>query len=514
MIDSSKLEEVLSLAAQSCNDQLPSEGVERLEALLLDEPELQQHYLEFVELDTCLRRAYSRLARGLLPAEDVRDLYHSRGTILAAPQLRTQRPSRLAAAVLAVALLFYGSFVFIAWNIRADKSDRTSVSQRQSGPAGLAPDLNVETDAVATISRLSDCRWSQLPESLHARPTRIGQPLPTNFAATLEHGIAEVTFRGGAVVEFQAPCSIEIAGPGRAVLDSGRLTAYVPPRATGFVVATPQAVITDLGTEFAVEADSRQQTTEVHVRVGRVVLDRPSNAKSPSPGARLLEAGNALRIVGNGHAANIQPVPFGSNRFRQTTQRRPSGLLPVHAVIASSSWRNHYKPERTIDGSGLEPGPGEILRKNHNASPSLDARGGMWLSEEKETTAFISFDLGRVCTITGFHVWNYASLAYKNRIEDSDRGARQVDVYADVADAFPTRLVETFEFQRAVVPHSTTFVGETEWGADYNVAGTTYQFSTPLTARYIKFDIRSNHGDPEHVGLSEVRFIGQPVDRK
>jgi hypothetical protein len=59
-------------------------------------------------------------------------------------------------------------------------------------------------------------------------------------------------FATGADVRIEGPAEIELVTAKRCVLNSGRLVASVPPSATGFVVDTPSAQLTDIGTEFGV----------------------------------------------------------------------------------------------------------------------------------------------------------------------------------------------------------------------------------------------------------------------
>lgn len=179
-------------------------------------------------------------------------------------------------------------------------------------------------------------------------------------------------------------------------------------------------------------------------------------------------------------------------------------VTPIGA--SASSTFGSRTPTLTIDGSGLDPVPTNVLAKNHNESP--ETGGGMWLTNGTSTGS-ITFDLGQTRPIDLLHVWNYAEVASSNAANFTTRGARNVTVYID-NNPNPTTLVQSFVFAQATPANSTTFVGVDQWGADYNTPVANYALSAPVAGRYVRFDITSNYGDP-YMGLSEVRFNSQQV---
>jgi hypothetical protein len=161
----------------------------------------------------------------------------------------------------------------------------------------------------------------------------------------------------------------------------------------------------------------------------------------------------------------------------------------------------------TINGAGLDPSPGDVLTKLHNEASTAELNGGMWMNAEgKGTTGNIEFDLGATYLLTDLHVWNQAEYAYVC-CNLSTRGSNEVDVY--VGDTpNPTTFAQKFNFAQAMqTAPSTTFAGAAEFGNDFNIPGATYTLTTPVAARYVKFDILSGHGATQ-IGLSEVRFSG------
>ena len=128
----------------------------------------------------------------------------------------------------------------------------------------------------------------------------------------------------------------------------------------------------------------------------------------------------------------------------------------------------------------------------------------MWLSDFETTIAdqFITFDLGSEATynLTSFHLWNY------NEQNNTDRSANIVKIeVASSVDSPVWRSVdsdpETPGDQNWIFPEapgSTSYYGvEIDLSAD--------------DVRLIRFDIQTNHGDGDVVGLSEVQFYGTEI---
>ena len=92
---------------------------------------------------------------------------------------------------------------------------------------------------------------------------------------TLEEGYARIKLNKGAEVILQAPSTFNLHSANRMFLESGWITAKVPPSALGFTVKTPASSVVDFGTEFGLLAGNAGKT-EVHVFDGRVELATPA----------------------------------------------------------------------------------------------------------------------------------------------------------------------------------------------------------------------------------------------
>lgn len=138
-----------------------------------------------------------------------------------------------------------------------------------------------------------------------------------------------------------------------------------------------------------------------------------------------------------------------------------------------------------VDGSGLTGG-----------AHTIAVEPNMWLSTGSgfggvDTDPFVVFDLGAVYTINSFHVWNYN----ESPPNLTNRGVNAVTVqYGFTADTGST------------VPGVTNFA-QANGLATYT--GENFAAFPAFNARFIKFDIDSNHGDGNSFyGLSEVQFDG------
>lgn len=165
-------------------------------------------------------------------------------------------------------------------------------------------------------------------------------------------------------------------------------------------------------------------------------------------------------------------------------------VIPVEPanVIASSEIGGGFNrvDDFLVDGSGLSPSGGH--------TPTVE--GNMWLSRGvafggEDLDPSVTFDLGASYRITAIRVWNYN----ESPPNLTGRGVNAVTVEYGLTNALGNS-----------VPGITNFA-QADGTADY--AGELFDSFTPFDARFIRFDIDSNHGgDNAFYGLSEVQFEG------
>ena len=138
-----------------------------------------------------------------------------------------------------------------------------------------------------------------------------------------------------------------------------------------------------------------------------------------------------------------------------------------------------------VDGSGLVGG---------QHTPAVEPN--MWLSTGTafggdDLDPFVMFDLGDIYTITSIHVWNYN----ESPPDLTARGVNTVTIEYGTTAALGSTLAGVTNFTKA------------DGLATY--AGEIFDSFAPFSARFIKFDIDTNHGgDNNFYGLSEVQFDG------
>lgn len=174
--------------------------------------------------------------------------------------------------------------------------------------------------------------------------------------------------------------------------------------------------------------------------------------------------------------------------------------IPVaSANVSSSSQIAGFNriDDYIVNGNGLG------IDGSHTTVPDLN----MWLSSGgafggEDTDPFVLFDLGDEYIIDSIRVWNYNERSGFNGADGfvpyTRRGVNEVAIEYGTTPALG-----------ATVPGITNFAEATGLST---YTGETFDGFTPFIARYIRFDIASNHGgDNNFYGLSEVRFDGRPV---
>lgn len=184
---------------------------------------------------------------------------------------------------------------------------------------------------------------------------------------------------------------------------------------------------------------------------------------------------------------NLRLFWFGLSAFVVSLASGQVISIPPGNVSSSSEIGGGFnrQDDFIVNGSGLSNG-------RHTAT----VQPNMWLSTGTnfggvDPDPFVIFDLGDVYTISAIHVWNYN----ESPPNLTGRGVNSVTIEYGVTAALGS-----------VVPGITNFAEAT---GSSNYTGERFDSFAPFAARYIKFDINSNHGgDNQFYGLSEVQFEG------
>ncbi|MFO0879331.1 MAG: glycosyl hydrolase family 28-related protein [Gemmataceae bacterium] len=165
-------------------------------------------------------------------------------------------------------------------------------------------------------------------------------------------------------------------------------------------------------------------------------------------------------------------------------------LTGVKAVASSEQTKGLFGAANLVNDRGLtETAPGSgVFTLTTNA---YEGGGSLWqsgyLPHGPQETPLVDFDLGKLVTVTGFHVWNHNGQPH--------RGFADVTVYAS-DDGVRWRTVQRVHFARA--PGKPDYTGEE------------HTLHRPVTTRHLRFWADSTHrgrfGQPDLAGLGKVRF--------
>lgn len=223
-----------SLVQRYLDGSIAAEEMAGLNAALESDAALRREFAEWLNLDSSL----AALAQG-----------RETGPPMPARQLWRTHVALAASVVIAMSVLWF-------WQ---DKGGAYAVVEEQTGSAGLVPGLRVKSEA-------------------------------HRIAA----GTVKLRTRRGAELVIEAPAVFRFESAQRLHLETGRLSAEVPPPAKGFTVITPDGDAVDLGTRFGIDVTG-QGRSEIHVFEGEVVaqLDGTSDPLSLRGGEAYAMRGGA-----------------------------------------------------------------------------------------------------------------------------------------------------------------------------------------------------------------------------
>ncbi len=233
----------------------------------------------------------------------------------------------------AAAVVITGMLVLSAWVYRVPL--RGEVAVAPPIPASHVPAPPPEIEYVGRIAGTADCRLAD-PRNVLVTAVPLGRRY------NLASGLMEIAYQSGARVILQGPCSYEVDSAAGGFLSLGKLTARVETKGEGgrgkaegtdhqkspfplppspFVIRTPTAVVTDLGTEFGVEVGKEGNTTS-HVFRGKVEL-RAAGGENTKP-ISLGENESAHVERGGDQAVTIFKTPRDQPRAAPSCVKCPS----------------------------------------------------------------------------------------------------------------------------------------------------------------------------------------------
>ena len=262
---------------------------------------------------------------------------------------------------------------------------------RQSVP--LPSPLSSLPSAVGRITGMVDCKWAKEGSGARGQGPGIGNlkshvSLGQTFA--LASGLMKITYDTGATVILQGPVTYSVEANG-GYLAVGKLTGKLEARGERrgergegaanhqisnlksqslnpsplspllsplFVIRTPTAIVTDLGTEFGIEVTKDGQN-HVHVFQGTVKV------RTQTPGAEVpreieMNAGESASVDARGAVTRCTaaqaPATAKAIGFVRTIPRRVIKTLNLVDVVAGGDGFGVAR------GRGINPNTGEVVK--------------------------------------------------------------------------------------------------------------------------------------------------------
>ncbi|MBN2065114.1 MAG: NPCBM/NEW2 domain-containing protein [Sedimentisphaerales bacterium] len=295
---------------------ITQEQFDRLDYLISENPDMAREYLDFVKLWTYLQ--FFQVASH--QDDTITDLTQEEAEAIASELEKELSQSCPAEA---------------SFDDSGDFSvNRTSVFRKVwvSSIVSLAASLLVVVSIyfysmmsrieVATVSDMVSAQWVGRNSPDIGERLSIGKSL-----YKLRYGFVELAFDNNARVTIEGPAEFYIAGEDRIKCNYGSVFSNVPKEAIGFAIATPKALIIDLGTQFGVQID-KQGDTELHVLKGKTALVAGEGEQKASGE---VTQGQARKVSGTDE--QVSEIPFDSKLFARDIDSSANMIWRGRSVI-------------------------------------------------------------------------------------------------------------------------------------------------------------------------------------
>jgi hypothetical protein len=240
---------------------------------------------------------------------------------------------------------------------------------------------------VGRITGMVDCQWAKKgtgpicrngPEGVEHKldlspfsPTKTEDQRPKTAVSVgdkfhLVSGLLEITYDSGAKVILQGPVTYSVESPVGGHLSLGKLTARVEnsgvkdlrpktkapnPKSPNlqiskFIVRTPTATVTDLGTEFGVEVNKKGSTTSQVFRGSVEVRPVLVGGRIGESNRRIVRENESVRVEAGDTGPRVMLVPTSAcPRFVREIRKHTIKVVDLVDVVAGgdgfSGRRNH-----------------------------------------------------------------------------------------------------------------------------------------------------------------------------
>jgi hypothetical protein len=213
---------------------------------------------------------------------------------------------------------------------------------------------------------------------------------------TLEQGYARIRLGKGAEVILQAPSTIDLRSTNRMFLESGWITAKVPPSARGFTVRSAASSVIDYGTEFGLLVGSAADS-EIHVFDGGVEFEYGGRADAARTRRKVAED-EAVTVDAQGHG-KLVPLNERPRLFVRTMPAAggfaiPGKRLGLADMIGEGTGLDTGDMWRGIDPAGGQISFDQKILKGNDAGfvsmPALPFIDGVFVPDSNDGSAVVT----------------------------------------------------------------------------------------------------------------------------
>ncbi len=360
-----ELDRMFELVGMVCDDIASSKDFTDLNSIVQDDPEVRDWYLDYCRLHSTLMlelRAERAAQAVYLQIDGKRAIQESNeeDCRMALPPLPVTLPTGLFSSTfhgavgffshelpfsLLIASVLMGFGLWIASLVYVQNPEKVACNSPPRAPSAVSPALEV----VGKITGIADVHWADLRTS-----TEINNIVILGRKYTMASGLMEITYNTGAKVILQGPGTYEVESKNGGFLSVGKLTGKVENKtAQGFSIRTPNARITDLGTEFGVEVD-QTETTTLQVFRGTVKMTAAtSDGKLQDSEIVLHENESAYAKLVESRPVILRHLPADVTRFARTMPLQETAKTrsdAYGALVLSMQPAVYYRMEMPKDG--------------------------------------------------------------------------------------------------------------------------------------------------------------------
>ncbi len=296
-----------------------------------------------------------------------------------------------------------------------DQQEFLRTTAKMPATVDSEPDL----EYVARVTNGDVCRWSDPATEAYQ-----GEMVPVGQRYALASGLLEITYQSGTTVILEGPCDYEAVSSSQGYLTRGKVTVRVattklrsakrgdeslcnrppdsgssPPAALSglFAIRTPTALVTDLGTEFAVEVE-QNGTSRAHVFQGKVGV-RPLGDSDESAGTILRENESARVVAMGGVGAKVirETGCSGQQFVRKMSKRVPIQFFGTGQGLKPGDWDAHWQVVARATDKTFQPQRAVVFqpirlipRPGRSDESQLVWADGIWFANDPHASQWIT----------------------------------------------------------------------------------------------------------------------------